>query len=213
MPKVTVKEFSAMTGVPPKNIHRDAGRSKVVKTADGCIDTFNEVNAAYLAKNKGRADNPPPSPTPKSKPSKKAAPSEPDEEDEESDTEAIVLGKDGLMTLTKSEKVYQHARALKNQKDVEIRDMEIAKMKGEVIPSAPIATIVYQLKQYWLTQAKIAFEKALVEIGHKYELESEDLAFYRGNNTKLLNDAMTASSLDFSNNLENILSQFSLKKA
>ena len=49
MPIYTVKEFAALTGKTPKDIHTYAGRGKVVKT-DKKIDTSDDINALFLEK-------------------------------------------------------------------------------------------------------------------------------------------------------------------
>lgn len=202
MNEVTLKDFAKSLGVEVKNLYTYIKRGQIVIDADNNVDLGNAINKTFISKRNSKKI----SSIPKPIKINVAEPSEDDIIDSE-------ISETGILSLDKSTELLQHRRAIKTDLENKKLQIDIEKRRGEVIPSAPIAPIVFQLKQYWLTHAKIAFEKALIEIGHKYEITSDDLAYFRGENTRLINDAMVASTLEFTSNLESIVSQFSIKRS
>ncbi len=210
MALLSKREFAASTGQNTKTLATYIGRKKVIVNKKGQIDTNNEVNKTFIAMKAWRKMD-------KSMPADAAAAIE-------NESPAINLPKirskktdsdedyELIPDIITSEKRYKHALAQKTEAQHELDLLKIEKLKGDVIPSGPIEQIVYQRQKYWVDHAKIAFEKALMEISHKYELTSEDMAYYRGQNTKLINDAVLSSAMEFSNNLTNIISEFTVKK-
>lgn len=211
----TKKEFAELCKQATNYLSVNIKRGKVI-CVDDKIDSENLTNKLYLEKIYGRMDFVPGLPVkPTVQPqlpifSPKGADKDEDPlSDEDMEKIKALYGGMDYPTL---EKIYKYRQGEKLKSDIEKNGIEVQKKKGELIPAAPIVDIVFQLKQYWITHSKIAFEKALMEIGHKYELTSEDLAYFRGNNTKLINDAMVASSQEFKNNLDGILFQYSTKR-
>ena len=111
------------------------------------------------------------------------------------------------------ERLYKYLQGEKLKGDIEKNKIDIEKKRGEVIPVSPIESLVYQALQYVLTQMKIAYEKSLIEIAHKYEIPAEDIAAYRGNNITLLNNAVASANSLFIGDLGKNLSAFTVKKS
>lgn len=217
MAQLTKKEFADQTGQTTKTLSTYILRKKVVVNKAGLIDTNNEINKAFIAIHAWKKVE---------KPSKKAAlPTNEDEEDmEDADVpdffsfqiDPMPSGSgtgDGLPDLIVSEKRYKHALANKTEAAEELDRLRIKKLKGDVVPSAPIGGLVFQFKQYILTQQKIAYERFLTEITHKYSIAGADMAEYRTFFIKELNAAAQTATDLFLKDLDNTLSLFSVKKA
>ncbi len=204
MPIYSKKEFAALTGQTTKTLATYIGRNKVVANSQGFIDTSNETNAAfyeiYSAKLNQKEEPKPQIPREETFIEPRLPQDSPPEDN-------------GIPSLIVSDKRYKHALAKKTEADEEKRRLEIEKLKGEVVPTAPIEVLVFQFKQYSITQQKITYEAFLNEITHKYNISSSDMAYYRSFFIKQINDAMVSATQDFQRDLGTILSEYSVKRA
>ena len=94
----------------------------------------------------------------------------------------------------------------------EIKKIEIAKKKGDVVPSELIGPLVLLHNQSILIAHKNADEEILTFIGHKYELTLEDMADTRQKMVNARNAAMQNATKATMKGLQNIITQFSEKR-
>lgn len=152
-------------------------RNKVFVDPDSeLINPSHEVNRAFLEKFGGEKTNVPTV--------KLVVPArdvdEPDETTDES----------GLMSLSQSEKEYQHYRAIRNRKAVELADIEIAKKQGVVIPSAFINPLFMQHNQSILTEMNNMMSDGLRELAKKYSIPNDKVVEVKGSWVSQLNEAI-----------------------
>lgn len=203
MPLYNKKGFSSLTGINNKDISIYKRRQKIVYTiieGKEMIDSDDPINQAFIEERTIAM-------------AKKGKPVQ-------AKIDAPIAGnrqekKEGEPGGSNIYDLVEEKKAL----DVEIakreiikRDMDIEKKRGEVIPVSPIENIVFKYKQYLITQQKIAYEAFLNEIGQKYAMVGEDIAYYRGRFIKGINNSFTTADTDFTNNLELILQDFSIKR-
>lgn len=226
MAYLTKKEFAEQTVGTTRQLAVYIKRGKVVVRKDDLIDTNNATNKAFIAKygigpvGKGgipKYDEPVVEIT-----------DDPDNthtvtlgdliekvKRESAAEDAEIMEEEGerLLPVQLSQKKYQHYLADKTKKAAALDDLKIQKLKGEVIPVGPVETLVFQFKQYSLTQMKIALEKILGEFAHKYKVSPEDLAYYRGLGVKALNEATRQATDDFVKGFDIKLNEYTSKRA
>lgn len=209
MAKYSKKEFAGLCKQATNYLSVQIKRGKVIVENDE-IDDQHPINKSYLEKIYGRLDF-----VPKSTANTPVKPETPNPSTSQHLTDDEIkkaLELCGGMDYPTLERIYKFLQGEKLKSDIEKNKIDLEKKRGEVIPVGPVENLVFQYKQYVLTQMKIGFEKSLIEIGHKYSITSEDLAAYRGNNTKILNDAIAAASDTFVMDFEKNLSSFSIRK-
>lgn len=205
MAKLSKQEFAAQTGQTTKTLATYIGRGKVVVNKKGEIDTTNEVNKQFIAIHAWKV------PT---KPGAIKLP-EPDDETPDTDTpetEETTTSDGKIPNIAVSEKRYKYELANKTEAAAILDRLKIKKLRGDVIPVAPIELLIFQFKQYTLTQQKITYEKFLNEIGHKYSITAEDMAYYRGFFTKACNDCVEEATKAFIRDLGSVLADYTIKK-
>ena len=207
MALVTKVVFSEMCGMGTGNMANNKKRGKVVYEDNGLIDTCNSINKSFLVKHSSKAEK-----VKISKPEKvKQIPRE-ETFIEPVESEDSDVNENGIPAIHISDARYKHALARKTEAGEELERLKIEKLKGDVIPTAPIETLIFQFKQYTLTQQKIANEAFLNEITHKYSITNADMAYYRGFFIKGLNNAVKAATSLFLKDLESTLQLYSVKK-
>lgn len=201
MPLYSKKDFAALVGIEPKHVSTMKARGKIVyaddpkfiDSADPINKVFIEERALVMAKEGKTVQMP-----------KAGMPAVPGKTDKKEPAD-----KDDIYRFEIKRK--ENEVAIQNL-EIAKRRIDIEKKQGDVIPVAPIAGLVFQFKQYMLTFMSSAFERALIELGHKYTITSEDIAHYRGVNKKLLNDAVATASSTFVGDFNKNLSEFSSLK-
>lgn len=190
------------------------GRHKVV-VVDDLIDPKNATNVAFLTKHGGIPEVK--TGKPKATKSTLAVQEDITEESEIEDDDFDVPSSNSvpgkIMGLVASEKLYQHNRALKAGKAAELDELKIARLKGDVLPVAPIKTLVFKFKQGLLTKQKLAFASILNEIKQKYELTTVDMAHYIGLATKAANAAEIDATAEFIRDLDDTLIAYTVKRS
>ena len=213
MARHSKKEFAQLCKQETKYLSVQISRGKVYVENDE-IDDKHPTNKAYLEKIYGRMDFVPkdqPEQQKKHSPSTDAVTSKLSDLSDD-DIKAALENTKGMDYPT-LERLYKYLQGEKLKGDIEKNKIDIEKKRGEVIPVSPIESLVYQALQYVLTQMKIAYEKSLIEIAHKYEIPAEDIAAYRGNNITLLNNAVASANSLFIGDLGKNLSAFTVKKS
>lgn len=220
MALLTKKEFAGQTGQTTKTLATYIGRKKVIARKDGLIDTNNETNKAFIAAYAWKAPvkngHLPPA---EQKTAQVLEPIVAGIADEDDDDEAPQPADgadapegDTVLPIRTSEKRYKHYLAEKTKTAKELDELKIKKLRGDVIPVAPIEALIFRFKQHMLVQQKITYEGFLNEVGHKYAVSAEDMAYYRGLFIKKLNAATEDATKDFLKGLDVALSEFAVKK-
>lgn len=219
MALLTKKDFADSCGMETKKLSVYIQRRKVKAMDNGLIDTNDELNKSFMIIHSGKERVAKVAKEPKGRKPRantlNTIPQpqiqreeiwiEPGIEDEE-------LDENGIPALHVSEKAYKHYLSLKTKASEELERLKIEKLKGDVVPTQPIETLVFQFKQYTLTQQKIAYESFLNEITHKYSITGEDMAYYRSFFIKALNNAVLSATDLFVKDLGTTLGQYSVRK-
>jgi hypothetical protein len=209
MAKYTKKEFAEKCGMATNalSVYINPKRGQVVLDEDGLVDTDNETNRRFLEKNRTKKSiKTDPVPTIASLPPNQA----------ESDDNLLEIEINGVKvkipSYEKSEQVVKYFDALKRDKEIQKLDLDIQKKAGEVIPTDPIETLIFQFKAQILNHDKITMQSFLNEISHKYSITSDDTAYFKGYYVRLLNNAVEEATKSFIEGLDRSLREFSVKR-
>lgn len=208
MALLTAEELAGQTGQTIKTLATYRGRGKVVRNKKGLYDTANAVNAAFIAnhgwKTPTKAGHKAPAPVKTTEGDDDLAP-----EDSESSYEPDSTG---INTLQVSDKRYKHFLAQKTERAAELDRIRIEKLKGILVPSAPLIPIFLRHNQYILQEQKNADEEILTMYAHKYDITPEDMASFRGEQVKRRNAAAQRAAEMSERNIEQTINDFSEKK-
>jgi hypothetical protein len=194
---LTKKSFATLCEIETKYLSVDISRGKVVVNDDGMIDTTEPKNQIYIQKKlmgrepKEIIEKPI---APKLKVPKEGKPVEqklplPDGIDVE-DAKQMIEG----MDYSQLEMLYKFLQSEKLKTDIEKNNIDIAKKRGEVVPSEPLIPIVKQHNQSILQEQKNADEEMLLAMTHRYDIAPVDTAWLRGEWIRLRNDAVTKAT-------------------
>jgi len=188
-------EFCQKCNLTSGNLSNYIKRGQVViNDATQLIDDKQPTNILFVNRRigKGTANAPAPEPatlTPKkrstrsrkkAKPKKKKIATNRDDFEEDEMSEEIEAEDDIAKSIIESEVKLKKFKAHNAELDNLLKQQELDKKLGKVIPSEPIIPVIKQHNMAILTAMKNAFEAILAEICHKYEISSEDMAAYRG---------------------------------
>jgi hypothetical protein len=195
------KELSALVGIEPKNISVYHRRGKL-QMIDGKIDTENLLNAAFLEKYRGR--NSSKITNPETEPNKVPPITPP--------TDDILIIPTESQSYTESERQLKYLDTLKRKKEIEKLDIEIAKKKGEVVPTELLNPIVLQNNQSMVTQFKYTVDEIIRIFSAKMQLSGVDQAEIRGKCIKEINKASDKATEATINAIEVIINEYSEKR-
>jgi hypothetical protein len=215
MALLSKKEFAQRVGKDTKWLANYIGRGKVVckKVGDKeLIDTTNDKNKTFLEQYEltpfTASIIPPTQPDDyHTKKLQQIMDAPPDEE-----SGMLLVDLNNIPPYQFSERLLKYLDTEKRKREIEKLEHDNEKKRGEVVPVEPIETLVFQFKQFILTQQKITYEKFLNEITHKYNIDAEDMANYRGFFIAELNASMKEASDNFVDSLDATLNEFTIKK-
>lgn len=191
---LTKKEVSERSGVELKNIHNYIKRGKLILNPHGMVDTDNAVNRAFLMRH-----------------SEKVARKAKHNVNDQHNIELEYLRQDGIIDpvikdepapkifdekgneipdYAQSEQKLKYLDTLKREREVQKLDIEIAKKRGEVIPSELIPPVILQHNQSIITSFKNEFEDWLRVHAKKYDMTQSDVAEVRAESVSWINRAM-----------------------
>ena len=223
MAKFDRKEFVLRYDLTSGNLSNYIKRGKVVLEADGVtIDSDNPVNKLWINSRLGKGNakqslNSGKKGRPTKEPARKdytiKAPKGDFAKFIDAEVEKIpVLDLDDPEQIAndifKYEVLLKQQKALNAEKDGVLKQHEIDKRTGRVIPSAPIIPVIKQHNMFILTTMKVAFESVLTEMGHKYEISSEDVAMLRASIVDRCNIAMRDATEMTKEALKDIIDSF-----
>ena len=205
---VSVTQFAEMCDLPRKNLCTYIQRGKV-KVNNGLIDTTDEFSVAFYNKReaKGQIKNrnspipvakiasavlPPPKDDPnrEKRPYRKRSHVKDEQQrgaDDEEEYEDEDDGADGLMSLSKAEKVYQHSRALRNQRGAELLDITIQQKRKELVRTDVVVPLFQQHNQSIAKELQALLESELRYMAKRFNLTHEEHVEVRGRFTVEIN--------------------------
>lgn len=227
MPLYTKKEFADLCKQKTNYLSVQIGRGKVVLNAEDKIDTKNPINALYLEKIYGRMDFVPtehplaaPAKKPPGKPVKKPV-FDPDfDEDDEGDpdtysddvTENLDNPDINKLNYTQLEKIYKFRQGEHLKKRTEREEIEIAKKKGEVIPTELLPPVIVQHNQAFLTEFRNATDKILTDYTQIKDFTVEEVADMRARMLNAINHAAEEATKNSLQSIETIVKNYTEKR-
>ncbi len=115
-------------------------------------------------------------------------------------------------TLTNSTKKLKYLDTIKRSKEIEKLQIEIQKKKGEVVPVELIKPVILQHNQSILTEFKNAGDEILRIMSKKYSFSVEDLAFFKGELVKTINNSMSKAIYATTKSIDSIIQNHIEKK-
>lgn len=94
--------------------------------------------------------------------------------------------------------------------DKKLVELEIAKKRGELIPTKLVSSLVSNLGSSFQNNYKNQSNKLLIEIAQKTKMSDKDLAFFKGELVKSINKSHKLAINEAKNNVENIISENSI---
>lgn len=192
-------------------------RRKVFVDANDMIDTDHPTNVAFIARTTGitpRVTNNKPKSdieetakvkTPKSKTPKSDTPKQETPKQESNDD--LQLDEDGLMPLDKSDKHYNHWRAIKTENAATLDLVKIEKEKGSLIPTELVIPLFQAHSQQILVALANMTEDALRILCKKYDISVEDRAWIKGNWREIINKTLDNAKEGTKKSLKSLLEQ------
>lgn len=208
MSLLTKQEFAAKTGLATKHITTYADRKKIEIGSDGLIDTSLEKNRLFynsqIAKGKVTTDGVKPV---VQKSAKDPAP-KPTWDKFDEDEEFDEVDEDGLMSLTKADRLLQHNKALGAQKRVELAQLEIDKQMGLLVSFEAVKTLFAGHSRALTNSFKNVLENMLSLISAKYLLTNQENADLRKEALNAINRANDDAIEETKRGLKVLLEQF-----
>ena len=222
-------EFAKMCDVTPGNLSNFIKRGKVVLEDDGIsIDTKKHLNKVFFNARVGKglvagkvarakaAPKEEPKPkvaTKKPLPTKKRTVSKESDDLEDEDGSPAALKKQNTDELDaddiiRSEIMLKKFKALNAEADNVLKQYEIERKTGKVIPSEPVIPVIKQHNMFILSAMKVAFESTLTEISHTYSISTDHVAMYRSIVVDKLNTAILDATRMTEESLEGIIDEF-----
>lgn len=238
MPLFTKKQFAEYLGIENKHISVYHKRNKIeydYSTDKEMIDTENETNKALIEQIQAKkGENIPktakkqvkepkkventlkiPNPTaflpkiPSFQPKIDLNNTNSNKEVSENHTEEE---NNDTPTLTNSTKKLKYLDTIKRTKEIEKLQIEIQKKKGEVVPVELIKPVILQHNQSILTEFKNAGDEILRIMSKKYSFSVEDLAFFKGELVKTINNSMSKAIYATTKSIDSIIQSHIEKK-
>lgn len=193
------KEFADKCGMPTKNLAVYVQRKQLVIKKDGTIDGNNDKNRVFLEKRLAKG---------KVKAAKASVPQVKTnaEEDEE------FLEDAGIPSLTVSTQRLKFLDAQKREIEIKKQEFDLAKKRGEVIPTELMKPVVLQHNQSIVVEFKNAVDEVIRIIAKRKALTVKEVAEIKGESIKAINDAMARATTVTVNNIEQVLADYKNKR-
>lgn len=201
MPIYTVKELSALTGIEEKTIHAYASPSRkgLIKTDDGKIDTSVRLNSEFIRKKSKRnnIDNIfTPSEIQESVnevPEIQEKPKQPTQKESKKQQRQVpVQTKLDLdmptdKDLTKIEYSIKVNTHLKLQKEIELKEIEIQKKKGELVEMGAITGFIQSYSERLKFRLENELQSLIRDITARHSIEAKKSSEYLVKITSIIN--------------------------
>jgi hypothetical protein len=202
MPVISRKEFLKICGCTTAILSSNIGRGKVVLEKDKRIDTSlpmnNDFMNKYIDKNKS-SENP-------TVQKKKAVRTSPNSIPEPEGRSADEVSKYNLERQGKELEIQ-----IKEQKVIE-NELKIAKLQGDVIPTELVNVVFAQHFKSVTTAFHQGADNFLMIIQKEIGMSRDDMAKYRGELIKVVNQAVKDGIKDSKSSVKTIVSEYSQKR-
>jgi hypothetical protein len=192
------KEFAELCNMKTNELSVYIKRLKVIEGPNETIDDNVDKNRAFLEKRR-----------------KKQTLSEPKQlrviefkEKTTSEPEETSTGQ----SYTESERQLKYLDTIKRQKEIEKLDIEIAKKRGEVVPSELIKPVFLQHNQSILTEFKNGIDEILRVFAKKSSLSVNQIAELKGEMVDIINRSVNKAIVTSENSVEVIISEHAEKR-
>jgi hypothetical protein len=194
------KEFAALVGMPTGRLTIYANRGKVI-IENKTIDTSIDKNEAFLEKYKIKNDQ------------KEIKPSLKKNKIVQTEKENnFPVDPSPDQKYSESERQLKYLDTLKRKMEIEKIEIENAKKRGEVIPSALLKPVILQHNQSIVTQFKIAVDDLIRIFGTVMSLNTNDIAEIRGKCYEAINHSVDKASENTVNSIKTIIIEYSNKR-
>jgi hypothetical protein len=197
----TQKEFAALVNMPPNRltIYKNRGKINIINHQ---VDTADAINAAFL--DKYRTRNVPKQEitttiVPKVVQTKLAV------------DETLFVPTEN-QSYSESERQLKYLDTLKRKKEIEKLDIDIAKKRGEVIPTELMSPLVLQHNQSITTEYKYVIDEFIRIFSAKYRLNVNEIAEITGKMTQSLNKSVDKATETTINSIESIVNEYAEKR-
>jgi len=206
MPIYTRKEFIEICGCSQATLSMNIKRNKVVLEDDKRIDSSLPMNNDFMRKQIDKLKDSvitKEQPNPKEKIQKKGPPSKLPEPVGRSAEE------------TSKYNLERQARELdieKKEQEVKLNELKIAKLQGDVIPTDLVSVVFAQHFKSVTTAFHQGTDNFLVVIGKEVGLSRDDIAKYRGELIKIVNQAVKDGVKESKESVKNIVEEYSQRR-
>lgn len=194
----TKNEFCELCNLPAKSLAVYILRGKVVLNKQKLIDDTIDKNRAFLEKHRSKSGQ--------TEPKQKQIVDF--KEKSTQDTEETSTGQ----SYTESERQLKYLDTIKRQKEIEKLDIEIAKKRGEVVPSELIKPVFLQHNQSILTEFKNGIDEILRVFAKKSSLSVNQIAELKGEMVQIINHSVNKAIVTSENSVEVIISEHAEKR-
>lgn len=194
----TKNEFCELCNLPAKSLAVYILRGKVVLNKQKLIDDTIDKNRAFLEKHRSKSGQ--------TEPKQKQIVDF--KEKSTQDTEETSTGQ----SYTESERKLKYLDTIKRQKEIEKLDIEIAKKRGEVVPSELIKPVFLQHNQSILTEFKNGIDEILRVFAKKSSLSVNQIAELKGEMVQIINHSVNKAIVTSENSVEVIISEHAEKR-
>jgi uncharacterized protein YjgD (DUF1641 family) len=202
------KQFADLCGIATNNLSVQIARGKVIVVNDLIDDTL-EKNKSFFEK---RASKKPAnsnqnasSETNTSKISVESVVKLPQNPNE-------LIAPSENQSYTESERQLKYLDTLKRQAEIEKLSLDLAKKKGEVIPSELVKPVFLQHNQSIITEFKNVSDEVIRMFAKKKSLTVNEVAEITGELTSCINNAMNKATNATVNAIDSIVNDFAEKK-
>lgn len=213
----TKKQFSDLCGIATNNLSVQIARGKVILTGDIIDDTIDK-NRAFLEKRISKKTiESEISPIAKTKNHEQIiipVPKLSDQKIEQGSTDQKfeLVSPDEKQSYTESERQLKYLDTVKRKAEIEKLYLDVAKKKGEVIPSELVKPVFLQHNQSIVTEFKNAADDIVRMFAKKKSLTVNEVAEITGELTSSINNAINKATTTTINSVDSIVNDFAEKK-
>jgi len=190
---VTRKQFVEETGISSTHINTYANRGKIVLTRDGQIDLANPVNKKFVAHRKARQE------VTEDKVAEKKGKSD--------------KGTETLLAIRELERIKKSLDIQKTTEEVELLKIKKEKALGLVVPVDLTKDLFSRNMKYVVVEFDNATDHILTMVSSKYKLSNDDVASYRGQIKKRINEAIKDAVSQVKKEIDIMVDEFSEKRS
>lgn len=196
-----------MCGIQPKHISIYVKRKVINVLRNGMVDDKDEKNVAFRAKmlaKKGvtiaagfpeTADIPAKAGKVKKEPAAATPPPEPDPN-----------------SLNYIQRERNKLEVIKTQHAIQLQQIEIAKKRGELVPTQSVNNLIVQHSESIKTAYTEGTDNLLIIFAQKFQLSSADVGFMRGQIMEIVNKAVDESIDRTKKNLKGVVKEYAVKR-